>query len=104
MESPMCGSTFYSITTAAIKKVCWIWRILEIKTEASALDSTTPSTTAYHIGHTERQKFTTRTHTLRERLILLLQTHTRAQLEFILHERSQTEVAVAVAQKGMKSI
>lgn len=104
MESPMCGSTFYSITTAAaIKKVCWIWRILEIKTEASALDSTTPSTTAYHIGHTERQKFTTRTHTQRERLILL-QTHTLAQLEFILHERSQTEVAVAVAQKGMKSI
>lgn len=67
MESPMCGSTFYSITAAAaIKKVCWIWRILEIKTEASALDSTTPSTTAYHIGHTERQKFTTRTHTQRE--------------------------------------
>lgn len=103
MESPMCGSTFYSITAAAaIKKVCWIWRILQIKTEASALDSTTPSTTAYHIGHTERQKFTTRAHT--QRLILLLQTHTLAQLEFILHERSQTEVAVAVAQKGMKSI
>lgn len=103
MESPMCGSTFYYITTA-IKKVCWIWRILQIKTEASALDSTTPSTTAYHIGHTERQKFTTGTHTQREKLILLLQTHTLAQLEFILHERSQTEVAVAVAQKGMKSI
>lgn len=103
MESPMCGSTFYSITTAAaaIKKVCWIWRILQIKTEASALDSTTPSTTAYHIGHTERQKFTTRTHTQR---LILLQTHTLAQLEFILHERSQIEVAVAVAQKGMKSI
>lgn len=66
MESPMCGSTFYSITTAAIKKVCWIWRILEIKTEASALDSTTPSTTAYDIGHTERQKFTTHTYTERD--------------------------------------
>lgn len=66
MESPM--STFYSITAAAaaIRKVCWIWRILQIKTEASALDSTTPSTTAYHIGHTERQKFTTRTHTERD--------------------------------------
>lgn len=66
------------------------------------IPSATPSTTAYHIGHTERQKFTTCTHTHTHAQRDSCYTPTLVQLEFILHERSQTEVAVA--QKGMKSI